>query len=136
MRSACLAVVLAGCFAAGDPTAMLAERAPDAVDCGAVEAWDREPPLTPGWARVCALAARGRGQGFRATVSQGVADGADIVGWIGNPDGSGWHLHYTAAYAMGIGPDTECVQWTACAAVVDRGPACGDLDRDLCFKCQ
>lgn len=132
-----LALVLAtACtFAEEDPVALVAARGPDAVDCGAVEAWG-EPPLTPGWARACALAARGRGEGFRAVVSQAVADGADVIGWVGGADGGGWRLHYTAVFGTYLGGDAECVDWRACGAIRDRGPTCPTLAVDLCFTCE
>ena len=69
-------VLVAGCeFADQDPVALVAARGPDTVDCGAIEAWDEA--AAAGWARVCALVARGQGRGFRAVISQQVAADAD-----------------------------------------------------------
>ena len=135
MRSALALGLLTACeFADEDPVALVATRGPDAVDCGVIDAWD--PNGAAGWARVCALVARSQGRGFRAVISQGVADGADVIGWVGGPDGGGWRLHYTAVFSTYLGGDSECVDWRACGAVRDRGPDCGTLQQDLCFACE
>ena len=135
MRIAIAMVLLTACdFADQDPVALVAARGPDTVDCGAIEAWDEA--AAAGWARVCALVARGQGRGFRAVISQQVADGADVIGWVGGPDGGGWRLHYTAVFATYLGGDSECVDWRACGAIRDRGPGCGTLEEDLCLACE
>lgn len=133
MRSA-IVVLLVGCdVATEDPAALLAERAPDATDCGAASSFG-EP--TPAGARACALAARGRGEGFRVVVDRAVADGRDAVGWIGDAAGpGGWRLDYLAVYGT-FGGDTEDVSWQACAAIDVLPPDCGTLDGDLCLRCR
>lgn len=135
MRRALTLVVIAGCEVADqDPAALLRARGPDAVDCGTADAWRDEPAAA--WTRACALAARGRGQAFRALASGAVSDGADVTGWLGWPDGSGWRLRYSATYAMVPGLDTECVRWTPCARIVAGPPDCATLDDDLCLTCE
>ena len=130
-----MVALLGGCeVATGDPVAMLAERAPEATDCGAAVAGGE---LTPPWARACALAARGRGESFRVVVDAAVADGRDAVGWIGDEAGpGGWRLHYTAVYGMFLGSDSECVAWQACAAIDVLAADCGTVDGDLCLRCR
>ena len=94
----------------------------------------RLPGLGP--ARACALAARGRGEGFRVVVDRAVADGRDAVGWIGDAAGpGGWRLDYLAVYGT-FGGDSEDVSWQACAAIDVLPPDCGTLDGDLCLRCR
>ncbi|MBK9033890.1 MAG: hypothetical protein IPL61_21915 [Myxococcales bacterium] len=115
-----------------DPVALLAERAGASVDRGAATASD-DAPANPAWARACAMAARGRGETFRVLVDQPLADARAAVGWIGEPAGGGWRLDYAASDGLDLG-DSECVRWTACAAIVDRGLDCGSLGGELCLR--
>jgi hypothetical protein len=137
MRAVALIVfggMWAGCsYAQCDPDAKLARLAgAGAIACGTIDVgWT---PLALLDAHDCAVGAAAARRPFWLSISGGVADGAQILGFAS--DGARViELDYTAVYSMGIGGDDEDARFFACDALGDRGARCDSMAGDLCLVC-